>query len=456
MTSKAADAKLLEVLKPSEAGFEKAWRALCERQATRATEAQQAEASELIAKVRTGGDRALRSWSRSTTGLNLDPLEVTADEWDAACESVDPAVRAALGKAAMRIREFHRKRVPSSWEMREEGGGYMGQRLRPFSRVAFVASTAGTLTPTNLIMSVTPPSAVEVPHILVAAPVQKDGTVSPELLMAARIAGVHRVYKLCGPAAVAAFAYGTPLIERVDKIVLEADAELDYARSQLAGRVGFCGGGSGPREMCLVADKTAQPAWVAADLLAHAETGRRAQTVVITHVRSLATKIQEQLAKQIKKLDSSRVAQQSLASSGTVILTPNVETSIALAEEYAPEKLVLAVQKPEPLAKTLSHAGEIFMGHYTPPALGEFLAGPSASRDSGGRARFESAFGVEDFLKRTNFIQFEAPKLRELGLEAVRLAESADLSGHGTSVELRLQKIRRVRREREQAREAEF
>jgi histidinol dehydrogenase len=208
--------------------------------------------------------------------------------------------------------------------------------------------------------------------------------------------------------------------------------------------------------MCLVADKSAQPAWLAADLLAHAESDGRAQTILVTHLRGLVTKVQDQLARQIKNSEHPERAEQSLASAGTVIVTPNLETSMALAEVYAPEKLVLAVSSPESVAKTVLNAGEIFMGHYTPPAVGAYLAGPATYRGGGGRARFESALGIEDFLKRTHFVKFEPPKLRELGGETVRLAELADRSGHGNSVELRLQKIRRARREREQAREAEL
>ncbi len=396
MTSKAG-AKWLEVLKPGDSGFEKAWQSLCARQAVQPTEAQVAEVGERLSQIRTGGDRALRSWSRSATGLDLETFEITQEEWDLGCEAVDPADRAALGKAAMRIREFQRKRVPSSWEMREEGGGSMGQRVRPLSRVAIVASAEGCMTATDLIMKATPASAVEVPEIVFAAPIDSEGRVRPELLMAARIAGVHRVYKLAGPEAVAAFAYGTANLPRVDKVVLEEGTEMEIARNTLSGVVGFCGD-SGPREMCLVADKSAQPAWLAADLLAHAESDGRAQTILVTHLRGLVTKVQDQLARQIKNSEHPERAEQSLASAGTVIVTPNLETSMALAEVYAPEKLVLAVSSPESVAKTVLNAGEIFMGHYTPPAVGAYLAGPATYRGGGGRARFESALFVKEGL----------------------------------------------------------
>jgi histidinol dehydrogenase len=355
----------------------------------------------------------------------------------------------------MRIREFHRKRIPSSWEMREEGGGYMGQRVRALSRVAIAAPARGELHPSQVIMNATPPSVVEVPEIFLAAPPRKDGTVRPEILMAARIAGVHRVFKLGGVAAVGAFAYGTLSVPRVDKIVGPGDPEIDAAKRLVSGLVGVSGT-SGPRELCVVADKTATPAWLAADLLSHAESGRDVRTVFITHMKGQVTRVQEQIAKQLKGLSNTRVAKQSLSGAGVVVLTKSLDDSLALADEYAPEHLVLAVDNPELASKSILNAGAIFMGHYTPAAVGDYLAGPNDILPAGGTARFDSPLGVDDFLKRTSFVKFEPPKLRELGAEAVRLAEVEGLSGHGTSVELRLQKIRRARREREQAREAEL
>lgn len=455
MATKTSSAKPLKVIKPDDRDFAKIWQATCLRESTRAGGCENAEVVALCDRVREGGDRALRAWVESRYDIEVDRLEVTNDEWDAGCEAVDPADRAALGKAAMRIRDFHRKRVPSSWEMREEGGGYMGQRVRPLARVAVVAPADGGLHPSTLIMNATPPSAVEVPEIVLGAPPRADGTVCPEILMAARISGVHRVFKFAGPAAMAAFAYGTLSVPRVDKIIGPGDPEIDAAKRFVSGAVGV-GGSSGPREVCIVADKSATPAWLAADLLSHAESGSHAQTVFITHMKGLVTRVQEQVAKQIKALEKARVAKESLSAAGVVVLTKSLDESIAFANEYAPEHLVLAVDNPELAAKAVENAGAIFMGHYTPAGVGDYLAGPNDVLPSGGTARFDSPLGVEDFLKRTSFVKFEPPKLRELGAEVVRLAEVEGLSGHGTSVELRLQKIRRARREREQARETEL
>jgi histidinol dehydrogenase len=214
--------------------------------------------------------------------------------------------------------------------------------------------------------------------------------------------------------------------------------------------------GSGPPELCIVADRSATPAWIAADALAHAEQAENAQVVVMTHTKALVTRIQDQLARQIKGLERARIAAESLSTRGAIVVTRNLQESIALANRYAPEHLVLAIEDPEGAVKTVSNAGAIFLGHYTPVAVGDYLAGPNSVLPTGGMARFSSPLGVEDFLKRTSFMKFEPPKLRELGAEVIRLSAAESLSGNGKSIDLRLQKIRRARREREAAREAEI
>jgi histidinol dehydrogenase len=382
---------------------------------------------------------------------------VTPAEWDLGCEAVPSADRAAIGKAAMRIRDFHRKRIPSSWEMREEGGGYMGQRVRAMARVGVYVSGGDQQNPSSVIMNTTPASVVEVPEIVLATPAGPDGAVPPEILIAARVSGVHRVFKMGGAQAFAALAFGTDSVPRVDKIVGSGGAEVVAAKQQLFGLVSVDAESSGPREICVIADKGATPSWIAADLISqadHAETGR---IIFITHVKSLVTKVQDQLTRQLKALGTAgRNAKKVLASGGLVVVTSNMEASIALANDYAPEHLVLAVDQPEAMSKLIENAGAIFLGHYTPVAVGEYMAGPNHVLPRGGTARFFSPLGVDDFLKRTSFVKFEPPKLRELGLDVIRMAEVEGQAAHGKSIDLRLQRIRKARREREAAREAEL
>ncbi len=240
----------------------------------------------------------------------------------------------------------------------------------------------------------------------------------------------------------------------VDKIVGKVDAAVAAAKRGVAGLVAI-DAESGPSELCMVADRSATPGGLAADILSQAEQDEGAHVVVITHTKPLVPRIQDQVARQLKGLDRAKVAKASLSTRGVIVVTRNLEESITIANRYAPEHLVLAIEDPEGAVKTVFNAGAIFLGHYTPVAVGDYLAGPNSMLPTRGMARFSSPLGVDNFLKRTSFMKFEPPKLRELGAEVIRLAEVGGLGGHGRSIDLRLQKIRRVRREREAAREAE-
>jgi histidinol dehydrogenase len=444
----------LRAISSSEAGFQRAFEELVRRREADREDVEKA-ARKILERVRDGGDEELLACVRKYDGARLDAVEVTKSEWDAAVAQVDPADRAALGKAAMRVREFHRKRVPSSWEVREEGGAYMGVRVRPLQRVGLYVPGGKASYPSSVIMNAVPASVVEVPEILMATPPRPDGTLRPEVLMAARLAGVHRVFKMGGAQAVAAFAYGTASVPRVDKVTGPGNQWVAAAKRLVFGEVGI-DAEAGPTEVVVVADRTATPAWVAADLVSQAEHDEQAQAILITPVRALAAKVQELVAKQAAELPRGAVIRASLAKRGAVVVTKDLDEAIELANRYAPEHLVLAVDKPEIALKKVTNAGAVFLGHYTPVAVGDYLAGPNHVLPTGGTARFFSPLGVEDFLKRSSFVRFEPPKLRELGLDLIRLAEMEGLTAHGRSVDLRLAKIRRERREREAAREAEM
>ena len=272
--------------------------------------------------------------------------------------------------------------------------------------------------------------------------------------MAARVAGVHRVFKMGGAHAVAALAYGTETVPGVDKIVGPGNVWVATAKRMVFGDVDI-DSEAGPTEGLIVADRTATPAWVAADLLSQAEHDEMACAVLVTSAKAVATRVQEQLAKQLKTLDRARIAKASLERNGAIVVARDAAECIQLANRYAPEHLVLALDDADAASKQVTNAGAIFLGHYTPVAVGDYLAGPNHVLPTGGTARFFSPLGVEDFLKRTSVTRFEPPKLRELGADVMRLAEMEGLGGHARSVDLRLQKIRRARREREAAREAE-
>ncbi len=453
MAAKATK-KLMRVFKSDDAKFADDWASVCNRRVDSVLDVEE-DVAKILAAVRKDGDKALLGFVKKFDGADVENIEVTPEEWEAGCDQVDSADRAAIGKAAMRVREFHRKRIPSSWEMREEGGGYMGQRVRPLARVGLYVPGGKALYPSSVVMNAIPASVVEVPEICMVTPPREDGMITPEVLMAAKVAGVHRIFKMGGAHAVAALAYGTESVPRVDKITGPGSVWVATAKKQVFGQVGI-DSEAGPTEVCIVADKSATPAWLAADLISQAEHDELAQAVLITHVKGLITRVQDQLTRQLKDLDRADIAKKSITARGAIIQTKNLAESIRLSEEYASEHLVLAVEDPEKVSKEIENAGAIFLGHYTPVAVGDYMAGPNHVLPTGGTSRFFSPLGVEDFMKRTSFMKFEPPKLRELGADIVRLANVEGLTGHGASVELRLAKIRRARREREAARDLEL
>ena len=440
----------LRVFATREEGFEKAWGKICRRRVDSVENVEEV-VSAIIERVRRRGDKELLACIEEFDGVRLDRVEVSPSEWDAACDRVDSADRAALAKAAMRVREFHKKRIPSGWEMREEGGAVMGQRVRPFERVGLYVPGGKAVYPSSVIMNAVPASVVEVPEIIMASP---PANLRPELLMAARLAGVHRVFKMGGAHAVAALAYGTKSVPKVDKIVGPGNVYVAAAKRLVFGEVGI-DSEAGPTEVCVVADASATPGWLAADLISQAEHDELAQAVLITHVKKWVKQVQEHLVLQLETLDRAKIAKRALSSRGAIVVTRDLKESITLANQYAAEHLVLAVDEPEAAMARVTQAGAIFLGHYTPVAVGDYLAGPNHVLPTGGTARFFSPLGVEDFLKRNSFVKFEPSKLRELGSDVIRLAAMEGLTGHGNSVELRLKKIRRARRERDAARESE-
>jgi histidinol dehydrogenase len=444
---------LLPVLHTDASGFEAAFERLVKRREARADEIEKT-VRKIAERVRDGGDRELLACVRKYDGARVEKLEVTRAEFEVAAETIDPADRAALGKAAMRVREFHRKRIPSSWEVREEGGGAFGIRVRPLQRVGIYVPGGKATYPSSVIMNAVPASVVEVPEIVMASPAQPDGSLRPEVLMAARVAGVHRIFKMGGAHAIAALAYGTESVPRVDKIVGPGNVYVAAAKRFVFGDVAI-DGEAGPTEVLIIADKSATPAWIAADLLSQAEHDEMACVTLFTPTKGLVARVQEQIARQLKTLERAAIARKALAARSAIVVAKDLAQCLALANRYAPEHLVLAVDDADTLSKHVHNAGAIFLGHYTPVAVGDYLAGPNHVLPTGGTARFSSPLGVEDFLKRSSVMRFEPSKLRELGADVMRLAELEGFTGHAKSVEMRLQKIRRARREREAARDAE-
>jgi histidinol dehydrogenase len=453
MARRSRAGPILTVLRSADSGFAAAFEKLVRRRDDQAEDVSRT-VRRIIERVREGDDDELRACIKKFDRACVKRLEVQRDEIEEAGETINPADRAALGKAAMRVRDFHRKRIPSSWEVREEGGAVFGHRVRPLHRVGIYVPGGKAIYPSSVIMNAVPASVVEVPEIVMATPPESDGSIRPEVLMAARVAGVHRVFKMGGAHAIAALAYGTESVPRVDKIVGPGNVYVATAKRFVFGDVDI-DTEAGPSEVMIIADRSATPAWIAADLISQAEHDEMAQAILITTAKGLVARVQDQIAKQLKTLERAKVARKSLSSRGAIVVAKDLAECAELADRYAPEHLVIATEDPENISKQVDNAGAIFLGHYSPVAVGDYLAGPNHVLPTGGSARFFSPLGVEDFLKRTSVIRFEAPKLRELGQDVMRLAALEGLAGHKRSVDLRLQKIRRARREREAARETE-
>jgi histidinol dehydrogenase len=453
MAARTASKGIPAVLQADAPDFEKKFEKLACRREQAAGDLEKA-VRRIIERVRDGGDQELAACIQKFDGNKAESLEVTTEEWNEGCDTIDPADRAALGKAAMRVRDFHRKRIPSSWEVREEGGGTFGHRVRPLGRVGIYVPGGKAVYPSSVIMNAVPASVVEVPEIVMATPAAADGSLRPEVLMAARVAGVHRIFKMGGAHAIAALAFGTESVPQVDKIVGPGNAYVATAKRLVFGEVSI-DSEAGPTEVLIVADKSATPAWIAADLISQAEHDEMATAVLVTNSKALCSRVQDQITKQLKTLGRAKIAKTALAKGGAIILAKNLADCVELANRYAPEHLVIATEDPNVLAKSVTNAGAIFLGHYTPVAVGDYIAGPNHVLPTGGTARFFSPLGVDDFLKRMSFMRFEPQKLRELGADVIRLAEIEGLGGHSRSVDLRLQKIRSARRDREAAREAE-
>ncbi len=293
MASRTTAKAVLPVLETGDPGFEAAFAKL-ERRREQGSEDVEQDVRRIVERVREGGDEELLACVREYDGAEIDRLEVTREEWDEGVEAVDPADRAALGKAAMRVRDFHRKRIPSSWEVREEGGGNFGHRVRPLERVGIYVPGGKALYPSTVIMNAVPASVVEVEEISMATPAAEDGRVAPEVLMAARVAGVHRIFKMGGAHAVAALAYGTESVPRVDKIVGPGNVYVAAAKRLVFGDVAI-DSEAGPTEVMVIGDRSATPAWIAADLLSHAAHDEMASAPFVTHMNGLATRLHTHL-----------------------------------------------------------------------------------------------------------------------------------------------------------------
>jgi histidinol dehydrogenase len=399
-----------------------------------------AAVARILADVRNEGDAALRHYSQSIDGVTLEGLEVTQGDIDAAFQQVDPQVVEALEFAAGRIRRFHEQQHIDSW-MDFQPQGALGQVVRPMERVGLYAPGGTAPYPSSLLMTAIPAAVAGVNEIIVCTPPERDGRIAPVTAVASRIAGVSKIFKLGGAQAIAAMAFGTESVPRVDKILGPGNIFVVLAKRQVYGHVAI-DGLPGPTETLLVADETADPAICAADMLAQAEHDPMASAILITTSRQLASEVTAALDAQLGHLSRESIARESLAHNGAIVVVESLDGAFALANEYAPEHLCLLVADPWSSIASVRHAGGIFVGESSPEVLGDYTAGPSHVMPTGRTARFSSPVNVSDFVKIISVIGLNEHGLREVGPAAVQIATAEGLTAHAAAVERRLERLR--------------
>ena len=400
-----------------------------------------AEAEEVVRPILTGvrekGDTALLEYARRFDGASLTPgtLRVTPDEVKQAFDHLQPEAIEALRLAAARIEHFHRRQLSHSWFLTEEGA-VLGQLCRPLDAVGIYVPGGKAVYPSTVLMNGVPAAVTGVERRVLCTPVTAGLTVHPAVLVAAFLAGIAEIYKVGGAQAIAALAYGTDSIPRVDKIVGPGNIYVATAKRLVAGVVGI-DGIAGPTEVVVVADETGDPAYIGADLLAQAEHDEMAMTVCITVSEALAKAVVVELKRQLADLPRRRIAEASLAHNGAVLVVPTLDAAFALVNRIAPEHVELHCQDPWSHLDRIRHAGAVFVGAFSPEALGDYLAGPNHVLPTGGTARFASPLSVEDFLHRTSLLHFTEEGLKRLGGPAMTLASLEGLDGHARAVRIR-------------------
>jgi histidinol dehydrogenase len=394
----------------------------------------------ILAAVRARGDEALRELTARFDGFappTAAGLVIGPDELRAAERALPPALRAALGHAAERIERYHAAAMPKSWRITDEHGSVLGQEVRPLDRVGIYVPGGRAAYPSTVLMTAVPARVAGVREIAMVTPPAADGTVEPTVLAAAHIAGVTEAYRVGGAQAIGALAYGTATVRRVDKIVGPGNVYVALAKSRVFGEVGI-DMVAGPSEVFVVADGAADPAWVAADLLAQAEHDPLARAVVASDDGALLDRVAAALAEQLARLPRRAIAAEALAAHGALVHTASLDQAMELANRLAPEHLELLIAAPQPWLPRVRHAGAVFVGGQTPEVVGDYVAGPSHVLPTAGTARFSSPLGVEDFVTRSSVIEYSRAGLAAALPHLRTLAAVERLEGHGRAAEVRV------------------
>lgn len=398
----------------------------------------EAVVSDIVADVRARGDAALFDYTSrfDRFELSVETLRITRDEVQAALAKCNQDQLSALELAAERIQAFHEKQLPEDLAYEDQDGVQLGLRWRPVEAVGMYVPGGLASYPSSVLMNAIPAKVAGVQRMVMVVPTP-DGEINPLVLAAASIAGIDEIYRVGGAQAIAALAFGTQSIAPIDKIVGPGNAYVATAKRQVFGVVGI-DMIAGPSEILVVADDKNDPRWIAADLLSQAEHDTSAQAILITDDAAFADAVVRAVDIHLQKLPRTEIASKSWQDFGAVIIVETMEQAVDLIDRLAPEHLELAIDAPEAFAEKISHAGAIFLGRYTPEALGDYIGGPNHVLPTGRSARFSSGLGVLDFMKRTTLLGVSARSIEAIGPAAVTLAEAEGLDAHALSVALRL------------------
>ncbi len=394
--------------------------------------------SDILQNVMERGDEALFEYTEKFDGVKLDSdiIEITKAEMDEALNSVDKDLLRVIERAAANIRTYHEKQRENSWFITKENGIVLGQKVIPLTRVGVYAPAGSAPLPSTVLMDVIPAKIAGVEDIILCSPPGKDGKMNPLVLACAKLAGVDRAFMVGGAQAIAAMAYGTKSIPKVDKIVGPGNIYVATAKKKV---FGVCGIDmvAGPSEVLVIADETANPAYVAADLLSQAEHDKLASSILITTSKQIADKVAEEIKKQLEKLIRYEIASNSVEDYGAIIITDTIDEAIMISNTIAPEHLEVCTKEPFSLLDDIKNAGAIFLGNYSPEPLGDYYAGSNHTLPTSGTARFFSPLGVYDFVKRQSVISYSKKAFDMAAADVSAFADAEGLTGHGDAIRIR-------------------
>lgn len=392
--------------------------------------------ADILADVKENGDTAVKAYCAKFDKAELTSLEVTPEEIQAAISQVEPEFLDILREAAENIRSFHSRQVRNSFVIADKPGIVLGQKITPIEKVGVYVPGGTAAYPSTVLMDTIPAKIAGCPQLVMVTPPGRDGKVNPAILAAASIAGVHRIFKVGGAQAIAALAYGTESIPKVDKIVGPGNAFVAEAKKQVFGRVSI-DMIAGPSEILVIADGKSNPVHVAADLLSQAEHDKLASAVLVTDSEKLALAVQAELERQLPLLPRQEIARASIENNGKIIVAETLMAGIEIANEIAPEHLELQVDDPFSYLDAIQNAGSIFLGRSCPEALGDYFAGPNHTLPTSGTARFSNPLSVDDFVKKSQFSYYTPEALAKAADKIAAFAEKEGLRAHGRSVTIR-------------------